>query len=557
MKTKKIYIFILSGILTLLSNSCSKDFLDAEPITSITDINYYTTPDEAEQALVGCYDALQLIWSGGIAFPLASDVMSDLCFGGTGTNDADQYPMIDEYDKTVDPGKINLFEDNWRDYYKGINRCNTLISKMGQINWTGMEDKKGIVEGEARFLRAFFYFDLVRMFERVPLLTKPTSDNVPQANPDDTYKLISQDLIFAIENCSDAKYASIPKAEFGHATKWAAEALLARVFLYYTGYYNQTSLVDEVTQADALAYLEDIISNSGHALVDTFAYLWPAASTYKAAIDGRPISDNHYAGETNIEVVFAIKYTYTSDYAPGPGEPDNVDGGHWIVMNGLRKQSEPKYGYGNGWGACTVVPEFYANWDPNDQRRDASIMGVAEENIDFPTAKIQDVKEYSGYFTKKYTPTCDENGQSIAADIYGGVNFMIAQFQDYFSIRFADVLLMAAELGSPDALNYVNQVHTRAGLDPLSSVDKDIIFEERKYEFAFEGIRYWDLLRYDHTLDYAANAVTYTGTLTTNNIEFMKTIDGNNLKLTRGLFQIPNNQITLSNGVLIQNAGWD
>ena len=292
-------------------------------------------------------------------------------------------------------------------------------------------------------------------------------------------------------------------------------------------------------------------------MVDTFAYLWPAASTYKAAIDGRPISDNHYAGETNSEVVFSIKYTYTSAYPTGPGEPMNVDGNQWMVMNGLRNQSEPKYGYGNGWGACTVVPEFYANWNPDDERRDASIMAIAEENINFPAAKTKDVKEYSGYFTKKYTPTCDKDGNSIAVDTYGGGDFMIGQFQDYFSIRYADVLLMAAELGSSNALDYVNQVHTRAGLDPLTSVDKDIIFEERKYEFAFEGLRYWDLLRYDNTLDYAANVVSYTGTLTTNNVEFVKTIDGSNLKLTKGLFQIPYNQITLSNGVLIQNAGWD
>ncbi len=554
---KNIFIYIGLGILTVLSNSCSKDFLDAEPITLITDINYYTTPDEAEVALVGCYDGLQLIMSDGTAMTLAADVMSDFCFGGTGTNDGEGWPMMDEYDKTVSPGDMNMFEKNWENYYKGINRCNTLIMKMDQIDWTGNEDQKKIIEGETRFLRAFFYFDLVRMFERVPLLTKPTSDNIPQADPDDTYKLITQDLLFAIENCKAVKYASMPKSEFGHATKWAAEALLARVYLYYTGYYGQSNLVNEVTQADALANLEDIISNSGHALVDTFYYLWPAASTYKAAIDGRPISDNRYVGETNSEVVFSIKYTYTSAYPTGPGEPMNVDGAHWIVMNGLRKQSEPKYGYGSGWGACTVVPEFYANWDPNDQRRDASIMGIVEENVDYPAAKTKDVKEYSGYFTKKYTPTCDENGQSIAVEKYGAGDFMIGQFQDYFSIRYADVLLMAAELGSPNALDYVNQVHTRAGLDSLTSVDRDIIFNERKYEFAFEGIRYWDLLRYDHTLDYAANAVTYTGTLTTGNVEFVKTIDGNKLKLTKGLFQIPYNQITLSNGVLVQNAGWD
>jgi hypothetical protein len=116
---------------------------------------------------------------------------------------------------------------------------------------------------------------------------------------------------------------------------------------------------------------------------------------------------------------------------------------------------------------------------------------------------------------------------------------------------------MAAELGSADALTYVNRVHTRGGLLPLSTVDKDVIFEERRLEFAFEGLRYWDLLRYDHTLNYAASQVAFSGTVLTGNAAVEKIIDGANLIKTRGLFQIPNNQITLSGGVLKQNSGWE
>jgi len=251
--------------------------------------------------------------------------------------------------------------------------------------------------------------------------------------------------------------------------------------------------------------------------------------------------------------VFAIKYTYTSTYAPAAGQTGNTDGNGWLVMNGLRGVSWAQYGYGNGWGANTVLPSVYQNWDTQDTRRDASIMAIAEEGITFDN---KDQKEYTGYCTKKYIPTCDADGNSVAVGL-GGVNFMIGQFQDYFSIRYADVLLMAAELGSPNALTYVNDVHTRAGLTPLASVDKDVIFEERRVEFAFEGIRYWDLLRYDHTLNYAASKVAFTGTVVTGGTTVDKVIDGNNLIATRGLFQIPNNQITLSGGVLKQNSGWE
>ena len=89
-------------------------------------------------------------------------------------------------------------------------------------------------------------------------------------------------------------------------------------------------------------------------------------------------------------------------------------------------------------------------------------------------------KEYTGYMTKKYIPTADQQGRSIAENEFGGVNFQISQFQDYFSIRYADVLLMAAELGSPNALDYINQVRARAGVGPVSSVTKDIVFEGKK-----------------------------------------------------------------------------
>ena len=538
------YIFIVMGLLIAI-NACD---LTTEPIVDKLVGNYYSTPDEANEALTGCYDALQLLWSDGVAFPLAADVMSDLCFGGTGASDGEGFPMLDQFDLSVSPADLNVFEPNWKNYYKGIFRCNTLLQKIGNVNWDGQDELAKQIEAEARFLRAFFYFDMVRMWERVPLLTVPSSANTPQSEPDLTYQLIASDLLFAIENARTETYANMPATDFGHATKWAAEALMARVYLYYTGYYGTTDLVGAVTQTDALAYVEDVIANSGHDLVENFADLWPAASTYEAAEAGNPITEATYAGETNKEVVFSIKYTYTSDYN------GNTDGNHWLVMYGLRGESYAASGYGSGWGACTVLPSVYSSWPTGDERRDASIMAIDEEGINY--TKANDVKEYTGYFTKKYTPTCDEEGNSIAVN-NGGVNFMIGQFQDYFSIRFADVLLMAAELGSTNALDYVNQVHTRAGLTALSTVDKDVIFEERRLEFAFEGLRYWDLLRYDPSLQYAANKVAFSGTVETGAAEVSKIIDGNNLVKTRGLFQIPNNQITLSNGVLTQNPGWE
>ncbi|MDA3893084.1 MAG: RagB/SusD family nutrient uptake outer membrane protein [Salinivirgaceae bacterium] len=539
-------ILIIAGVV-FFTSSCSKDFLDTKPITKKTDATYYTTPQEIAEALTGCYDGLQLNYNGGTALPVASMVLSDLCFGGTGATDNDDYRMLDEFDINVAPSYMNMYQGGWQNMYKTIYRCNMVLSRMGQVDWGNTPELATELEAEARFIRAYTYFDLVRMFERVPLLTEPSTGNIPQSEPDETYKLITEDLLFAIKNGNTLKYNQIASTNYGHANKWAAASLMARVYLYYTGYYGKSDLLGLVSKTDALEYVEDVITNSSYGLVDNYYDLWPASANYQAVKNGGTLADNTYAGETNKEIVFAIKYTYTSSY-----DPENTDGNHWMIMNGLRVTTWAPNGYAQGWGCSTVLSDVYNNWDANDDRREASIMAIEEEGIEFNEAGV---KEYTGYYTKKYTPTCDENGTPNAS-LVGGEDFMIGNYQDYFAIRYADVLLMAAELGSSNALDYVNQVRNRSNAELLTSVDKDVIFEERRLELAFEGIRYWDILRYDHTLAYAAQKVSFNGIVKTGGVDAQKIIDGSNLVNCRGLFQIPNDEITLSNGVLKQNPGW-
>jgi hypothetical protein len=305
---------------------------------------------------------------------------------------------------------------------------------------------------------------------KIPLLTTPTSANVPQSDPALTYAQIMSDLRYASDSLPSNQYTSVPS---GRVTKWAAESLLARAYLFYSGYYG-TATIGTETAATALAAVEDVIAHSGHGLVSDFNTLWPAASI------GKNVT---YAGEANKEVVFAIKYSATDNWS------GDATGNHWMVMEGIRSQSI--YPYQSGWGGCTVDPKLWNAFASTDTRRFASILSVVDENLAF--TKASDNREYTGYYLKKYHSLCDKNLNPIAV----ASNFQTGEDQDLFAIRYSDVLLMAAELGSPNAVKYFNQVHQRAdpSASPATTVSKADILAERRLEFVGEGIRYWDLLR--------------------------------------------------------------
>ncbi len=528
---KKLTLYCLGLLAVFNLQSCTQDFLEVELLTELNNENFYTTTDDAYAALVGCYDGLQRASGGvaGLSYPIASMVLSDNFFGGAGNADGYEFQAVDEFDISRSPVDQNLFEPLWEAYYRAIYRCNMLINNMDQIEWEEEDPELRMqYESEARFIRAYLYFQMVKMWGNIPLLTEPSTENLPQAEPDEVYSLIAEDLSFGAGNLPAETYNSI---EAGRVTKWAAKAMLARVYLYYTGYYNQSDLVGMVSREEALQHVEDVIQSSGHDLVPEFANLWPA-------------SLENFAGEDNEEIVFSVKHTYTSDYN------GNTDGNHWMIMLGMREFTH--YPYANGWG-ITVNPKIYKAYNSADSRQKASIIAVEEEEIPFD--KIDSQREYTGYYTKKYTPLSDEDGQSVVIGA-GGEDFQIGQFQDFYVIRYSDVLLMAAELGSANAQDYFDQVKERAYGDDFSSVSvtQARIEEERRLEFALEGIRYWDLLR--RGVDEAAQVIAEETILLNGGNEVTKTISASNIQSTEGLQQIPNNQITLSDGVLIQNPGW-
>lgn len=523
-------------------SSCS-GFLDSEPITTITDVNYYKTVSDAEAALIGCYAGLQKVYnSGDIPLPILSEVCSDNTFGATGFTDDYKYQVIDNFDKDAAAGLVNILESSYEYYYKGLYRCNMLLSKLDQIDWEGDEDYRNEVETETRFIRAYLFFDMARIWERVPLKLDTESGNTPQATAEEIYAQIASDLKFAVDSGS----TSINQ---GHSNKYVAQSLLARVYLFYTGYYNKTSMTTtegEIISKDyVLKGLEDVIAGGSYSLVSEYKTLWPAAS---AVFDAKTntIDRSAFAGVYNSEIVFSIKYNITSDYN------GNTDGNQWLVMLGVRNNGYVPP-YGQGWGACTVLPSLYQAYQDIDTRRDASIINLASEYTDFDNSGQ---REHTGYMNKKYTTLSGVKEDGTYDDwavINGAVDFQIGQFQDYYVMRYADVLLMAAELGSSKAQTYFDLVRTRAGL-PSIAVSKDNIMAERRLEFAFEGLRFYDLLR--QGVDVAASAVAVNTKVENGGSSETKIITAAKLQTTKGFQQIPANVITRSGGVITQNAGW-
>jgi hypothetical protein len=527
-------IRILSVLMLLVAVSCTEDFVTLTPNNQKVVDNFYKTPQDALEGLVAAYAVLP--WDGWGNIWLLSEIASDNTFGGTGKSDDGKTQFWDRFQKSTDP---NQNSDPWKKYTYGIFRANVLLENLDKVSWGSDETLKTQYEAEARFLRAYYHFDWVRMFGHVPVLDKtltPSEAFKEQSEPAEVYALIASDLKFAIENLPATTFSEISTDYYGRATKWAAEALMARVFLFYTGYYNQADLAGVVTKAEARDYIDDVINNSGHDLVQ-------GTDGFKKLFRAPAFVDNDYVGENNIETVFAIKHTYKG---LANWNYDEGFGNRWQKFIGIRTQDI--YPYAGGWGFCTVNPDLFNAYESGDKRREASIIDLATEVPSFSTI---DQRQYTGYAIKKFTPTLDANGKPTVINLGG--NDQLDGFDDEPVIRFSDVLLMGAELhvdggDASKAQEYLDRVRDRAFEDATHHipVTKSVIMQERRLELAFEGIRYFDLLR--QGLDVAKAAIDHDDADNDLDVTFRTE--------TGGFFEIPNSQITLSNGTLAQNPGF-
>jgi len=543
-----------------LFSSCEK-FLDTESFNKKNTENFPVNVADANSMLTGIYSSLNAaITNVQHSHFYMAELAADDRFGGGGENDRDMQGL--DHLMNTQPDRFLPF---WTARYQGIFRANAAIETLDQVTgWTG-EDQKNQILGEVYFLRALYYFELSQMFGEVPLVTTTLVTNVPKSPAEETYAQIAEDLKMAISLMPSSPYSTMVS---GHATKWAAEALMARVFLFYTGYYKKADLPltsgGTVTKAQAIQWLEDCIKNSGHDLVGDFRNLWPYSNEF-TKLDYKYAQDNNlkYEGEGNKETVFAVKFGTLVDWG------ENYMLGYSNQFNlhfGLRSNNglAGTFPFGQGWGAGPVNSNLWNEWrqaEPNDIRRTGSIINVSTDVESYIYGADNQMEE-TGFWQKKYiaiTAYNKETGALIPSYAIlanaAQAEMQLAHTQDLVLIRFSDVLLMHSEL-SETATN-LNRVRLRAKL-PAVAYSLTALKKERRWELAFEGLRYFDLMRWQ---DASTSLGSQEGVAIKNKgIDTKMKAFGGGYKArfdaTGGFWPIPSSQIALSEGVLIQNKGW-
>ena len=563
---KKNFLYIIAAAACLLLIGGCDDFLDTQSLTKKNTSNFPINETDAIQMVNGIYAVMNsniknITEDPFMLFDLASD---DRLGGGSQSNTPAQAA-----DRLMN-SSISWLEPCWKYRYMGINRANNALETMDNVQSWSSDKMKGQLLCEAYFLRAFYYFNLVQVFGSVPLVLTTEPVNLPKAAPEEIYAQIASDLKAAITYGPATKY---PDFGEGRVSRWAAEGLMARVWLFYTGFYKESDLPlaegGSVTKDQVVAWLEDCIQNSGFGLVSDQRNLWPYSNQWTAP-DYPYASENGLKWETNEnkEIMFAVKMG-NAGYSDSH---DEMRFNRLPEYYGLRKTSEDAFpfntqGYSNG----PVCETLWTDWgaDPDyagDVRRVGSI---CDRRVELPKYKGDSAKEVENTFLlgKKYVG-CGAYDHTTGtlyvafSYFYGGKNSkQEGQMQSLVWLRFADVLLMHSELTDGKVIyngkSGLNAVRARAGLGD-KAYSLDLLKKERRYELCCEAIRWNDLRRWGNVSEIVKNQVgnTITNEKATGTyaftVDFMKRYE----ETQGGFFKIPDSQVTLSEGVLEQNPGW-
>ncbi|ADY31069.1 RagB/SusD family nutrient uptake outer membrane protein [Cellulophaga lytica] len=452
MKTyiNKTITSLFVALCVITNNACSDSYLEEVDRYSIDSENYFNSEEDYYNALIGAYDLLQSTYVNVILGEIASD---NTLAGGESATDVVGFQQIDDMIHT--PVNSNL-RDIWNWMFAGVSRTNFILEFQDKTEFEG----KNVMIAEASFLRAYYYFELVKWFGPVPVketrfeLGEETT--LPRSSVAEVYALIEKDLKFAIDNL---EYTA---PEVGRVTKGAAQALLGKAYLYQEKF------------SEAAIVLDNLIQNGPYDLVT----------------DYNTIFEND--GENGVESVFEVQYSDAE--GAGFGCLQCSEGNVAVGFNGIRNYSGPEFDSGFSFNVPTqeVVDAF----EDGDLRKEVAILDInawaAQTGATFSTGN-----EHTGYYNRKYI--------ARKGDLNTG-DQNLTNPNNYRAIRFADVLLMAAEaynrgeISDAKAQTYLNRVRERAFGAPNDVTATgvaltDAIANERRVEFVGEGHRFFDLVR--------------------------------------------------------------
>lgn len=562
----------LLAILTLFGSltftSC-EDFLTEEVRGQQNLDTYFTTADECEAYITGCYQDVTCggWWNINTVWLLSEMCSDDAWMGNTTQSQSDYISLAHYQGNGASNGPISNF---WQYRYKGILRCNVAIDR---ISNTELEDKElqARLVAEARFLRGYFYFELARNFGGVPLITEfkmpEEIQGITRASLENTYKFIEEDLIAAAEVLP--KRSEYADADMGRATSGAALGLLGKVYLYQEKWTEARDVLQKLIPESG--YTGEDAQTTEYDLLPNFGDVW----------------DKDF--DNSVESLFEVQYEYHATLAVG---------GSLSTVTGARSCGAA---LGDGWAWCQPTANLEAAYSEDDERREWTIIktgcteikGETEENF---TKILNDNKEISVYddCVEKYNlpanslvidPSGHKSGR-IIRKYYLPLNDRPEVYNtdksplNHRILRYADVLLMYAEAcnelsDDTHAQAALNRVRNRAGLSPVSVTGNELrhaIRNERRLELAFEQNRLYDIRRWkdDNGKPVIANLMGENGSFVKWNTD-PATRDamewdnqgeasdkGKSFREDRDLlFPIPLYEVTMSNGSIEQNPNWN
>ena len=610
--------YILSALVVssaTLFTACN-DMLDTDPrVTELTAATFPGKPADVEALNAATYSIMNTLGGGDQSGILNNpyywwSLMSDDCYGSGGLQD-----NVAKSLHHFTTASANQYEQDFILLYGGISRANNQIETIDNVNWTNNTAQRNQLLGEGYFMRGFYTLLLTQLYGDVPLITSTTisADMQNQVSAEEKiYPQILSDFVSAM-NLMKAERAN----GSGHADKFAAEAFIARAWMFWAGFYKG---VRELAQGDAtmelneqegcpagtklakndvITCLKDIVANGGYKLCKDFRSLWQYSNSllwdeahdgkghayeFIADMDRSDCFDQPGMGNGNTEEIFQIQFMNASKWAIGgtynnPRMYSNYLSCFWGLRNGASNDNgkrDKTYPFNQGWGQGTPSVNLWEDWSDDDPRKRATLIDLDNELASYTYEK--DDCEESGYAVKKYA---DVNLDACAADNdswwskcpgYTSSSLDNKQqgdhFEDYYLMRYSDVLLMLTELTGE--ASYMNEVQRRAGVAE-TGYSLANVQNERRWEFALEGLRFNDMRRWSgadkHSeSSYAAVAlekqagklITVKGKKKSQNMTHMTSSWKQRYAQTKGFLPKPQAQINLMpKGAMSQNDGWN